>query len=104
MFGEEIMQAFHEFKSIWDPEWLMNPGKVIDSYGQLSDLRLGTSYNPPAPKTHFHFFHDDNKGSFARATLRCVGVGNCRRHEGGTMCPSYMDTREEKDSTRGRAH
>ncbi|MGN6341101.1 MAG: FAD-binding and (Fe-S)-binding domain-containing protein [Ginsengibacter sp.] len=104
MFGEEIMQAFHEFKSIWDPEWLMNPGKVIDSYGQLSDLRLGTSYNPPAPKTHFHFLHDDNKGSFARATLRCVGVGNCRRHEGGTMCPSYMVTREEKDSTRGRAH
>jgi len=46
----------------------------------------------------------DNKGSFARATLRCVGVGNCRRHEGGTMCPSYMVTREEKDSTRGRAH
>jgi FAD/FMN-containing dehydrogenase/Fe-S oxidoreductase len=104
MFGEEIMQAFHEFKSIWDPEWLMNPGKVIDSYGQLSDLRLGTTYNPPAPKTHFHFLHDDNKGSFARATLRCVGVGNCRRHEGGTMCPSYMVTREEKDSTRGRAH
>ncbi|MEO6814005.1 MAG: FAD-binding and (Fe-S)-binding domain-containing protein [Ginsengibacter sp.] len=104
MFGEEIMQAFHEFKSIWDPQWLMNPGKVIDSYGQLADLRLGTSYDPPAPKTHFHYLNDDNKGSFSRATLRCVGVGNCRQHEGGTMCPSYMVTREEKDSTRGRAH
>ncbi|MGN6531185.1 MAG: FAD-binding and (Fe-S)-binding domain-containing protein, partial [Ginsengibacter sp.] len=104
MFGKEIMQAFHEFKSIWDPEWLMNPGKIIDSFGQLSDLRLGTSYNPPSPKTHFHFLNDDNKGSFSRAVLRCVGVGNCRRHEGGTMCPSYMVTREEKDSTRGRAH
>ncbi|HVS91164.1 MAG TPA: FAD-binding and (Fe-S)-binding domain-containing protein [Mucilaginibacter sp.] len=104
MFGDEIMEAFHEFKSIWDPQWLMNPGKVIDTYGQLSNLRLGTSYNPPAVKTHFNFLNDDNKGSFARATLRCVGVGNCRRHEGGTMCPSYMVTREEKDSTRGRAH
>jgi len=104
MYGEEIMQAFHEFKSIWDPQWLMNPGKVIDSYGQLADLRLGPDYNPPAPKTHFHYMDDDDKGSFARATLRCVGVGNCRQHEGGTMCPSYMVTREEKDSTRGRAH
>lgn len=104
MFGEKIMEAFHEFKSIWDPNWLMNPGKIIDTYGQLSNLRLGTSYNPPSPKTHFHFLNDDNKGSFSRAVLRCVGVGNCRRHEGGAMCPSYMVTREEKDSTRGRAH
>jgi Fe-S oxidoreductase/FAD/FMN-containing dehydrogenase len=104
MYGEEIMKAFHEFKTIWDPQWLMNPGKVIDSYGQLADLRLGPSYNPPISKTHFHFMDDDDKGSFARATLRCVGVGNCRQHEGGTMCPSYMVTREEKDSTRGRAH
>ncbi|MEO7314381.1 MAG: FAD-binding and (Fe-S)-binding domain-containing protein [Ginsengibacter sp.] len=104
MFGEKIMQAFHEFKSIWDPEWLMNPGKILDTYGQLSNFRLGTAYNPPAPKTHFHYLNDDNKGSFSRAVLRCVGVGNCRRHEGGTMCPSYMVTREEKDSTRGRAH
>ncbi len=104
MFGEKIMQAFHEFKSIWDPQWLMNPGKILDTYGQLSNFRLGTAYNPPAPKTHFHYLNDDNKGSFSRAVLRCVGVGNCRRHEGGTMCPSYMVTREEKDSTRGRAH
>lgn len=104
MYGKKIMNAFHEFKRIWDPEWLMNPGKIIDTYGQLSDFRLGTSYDPPAPKTHFHFLNDDNKGSFSRAVLRCVGVGNCRRHEGGTMCPSYMATREEEHSTRGRAH
>ena len=104
MFGKEIIEAFHEFKSIWDPQWLMNPGKIIDTYGQLSNLRLGTSYDPPSPKIHFHYLNDDNKGSFSRAVLRCVGVGNCRRHEGGTMCPSYMVTREEKDSTRGRAH
>ncbi len=104
MYDKDIMQAFHEFKSIWDPDWMMNPGKVIDSYGQLADLRLGTTYNPPALRTHFNFLHQDDKGSFARATLRCVGVGKCRRHEGGTMCPSYMVTREEKDTTRGRAH
>lgn len=104
MFGKELLDAFREFKSIWDPEWKMNPGKIINTYGQLSNLRLGTDYNPPAYKTHFHFLNDDNKGNFSRAVLRCVGVGNCRRHEGGTMCPSYMATREEKDSTRGRAH
>ncbi|HEX5554621.1 MAG TPA: FAD-binding and (Fe-S)-binding domain-containing protein [Chitinophagaceae bacterium] len=104
MFGKELIEAFKEFKSIWDPQWRMNPGKIIESYGQLSNLRLGTHYDPPREETHFQFLNDDNKGSFARAVLRCVGVGNCRRHEGGTMCPSYMVTREEKDSTRGRAH
>lgn len=101
MFGEEIVQAFREFKSIWDPEWKMNPGKVVDPYGITDNLRLGTAYNPPELKTHFHFAEDH--GSFAHAALRCVGVGNCRREEGGTMCPSYMVTREERDSTRGRA-
>lgn len=104
MFGKELIEAFHEFKRIWDPDWKMNPGKIISSYGQLTNLRLGTHYAPPSLKTHFHYLNDDNKGSFSRAVARCVGVGNCRRHEGGTMCPSYMVTREEKDSTRGRAH
>jgi FAD/FMN-containing dehydrogenase/Fe-S oxidoreductase len=104
MYGEQLMEAFREFKRIWDPAWKMNPGKVIDTYGQLNNLRLGTSYDPPQSQTHFHYLNDDNKGDFSRAVLRCVGVGNCRRHENGTMCPSYMVTREEKDSTRGRAH
>lgn len=104
MFGPELIEAFREFKRIWDPAWKMNPGKIIDTYGQLSNLRLGTHYAPPERSTHFHYLNDDNKGSFSRATLRCVGVGNCRRHEHGTMCPSYMVTREEKDCTRGRAH
>jgi FAD/FMN-containing dehydrogenase/Fe-S oxidoreductase len=101
MYGKELMQAFREFKQIWDPEGRMNPGKVVNSYGQLSNLRLDNHYNPPEVKTHFKF-PDDNH-DFARATLRCVGVGECRRHEGKTMCPSYMVTREEKHSTRGRA-
>lgn len=101
MYGPELLQAFHEFKSIWDPGWKMNPGKIIDTYGQLANFRIDNHYNPPDLKTWFHF--GEEGGSFARATIRCVGVGNCRRHEHGTMCPSYMVTREEKDSTRGRS-
>lgn len=80
----------------------MNPGKVVDPYPIISNLRLGTDYNPERPKTYFSYPQDH--GDFSRAVLRCVGVGECRRHEGGTMCPSYMVTREEKHSTRGRAH
>lgn len=101
MYGPQLMQAFREFKSIWDPEWKMNPGKVIDPYGQTENLKLGPDYNPPQWPTHFHFLEDG--GSFSHATMRCVGVGKCRRHENGTMCPSYMVTREEEHSTRGRA-
>jgi len=101
MFGEDLIHAFREFKSIWDPDWKMNPGKVVDPYGITENLRLGTSYDPPDLKTHFSFQNEG--GSFADAALRCVGVGECRREEGGTMCPSYMVTREEKHSTRGRS-
>jgi FAD/FMN-containing dehydrogenase/Fe-S oxidoreductase len=101
MFGKELVHAFKEFKTIWDPAGKMNPGKIVDSYGQLANLRINNTYDPPRQKTHFKFPDDEN--SFSRATLRCVGVGNCRRHEEGTMCPSYMVTREEKHSTRGRA-
>ncbi|HWA85280.1 MAG TPA: FAD-linked oxidase C-terminal domain-containing protein, partial [Opitutus sp.] len=102
LYGAELMEAFRQFKRIWDPEWKMNPGKVIDARPITADLRLGTSYNPARPKTWFSYPDDD--GDFSRAVLRCVGVGECRRHEGGTMCPSYMATREEQHSTRGRAH
>lgn len=101
MYGKELVQALREFKAIWDPEGKMNPGKVVDSYGQLSNLRIDNSYNPPPQKTFFQYPEDDY--DFTRATLRCVGVGKCRRDDGGTMCPSYMVTREEEHSTRGRA-
>ena len=101
MYGPEIMQAFREFKSIWDPEWKMNPGKVINPYRVDENLRLGPDFNPPQVSTHFRFPDDDH--SFTAATERCVGAGVCRRHGSGTMCPSYMVTREEKHSTRGRA-
>ena len=101
MFGPELMQAFREFKEIWDPAWKMNPGKLIEAYQPIDNLRMGPHYNPPVLKTHFHFLEDE--GSFARATSKCVGVGKCRRYNEGTMCPSYMATKEEKHSTRGRA-
>jgi len=101
MFGNELIEAFREFKSIWDPDWKMNPGKMVNAYRVDENLRQGTNYNPLPVKTHFQF--PDDEGSFASATLRCVGVGKCRRTEGGTMCPSFMVTREEKDTTRGRA-
>jgi FAD/FMN-containing dehydrogenase/Fe-S oxidoreductase len=101
MFGDEIMQAFREFKAAWDPRKKMNPGKVIDAYPVDENLRWGTHYHPWEPATHFSF-HDD-RGSFAFAANRCVGTGKCRKHDSGTMCPSYMVTREEKHSTRGRS-
>jgi len=101
MYGKELIEAFKEFKSIWDPDWKMNPGKKIAPYGLDENLKLGTHYNPPDPKTHFQF--PDDKHSFAYATQRCVGAGVCRRKSGGTMCPSYMVTLEEEHSTRGRA-
>lgn len=102
MYGPELVEAFSEFKRIWDPDNKMNPGKMVAPYRIDENLRLGTSYNPPPVKTYFQF--PDDQGSFAQATLRCVGIGKCRRTEGGTMCPSFMVTREEAHTTRGRAH
>ncbi len=102
MFGPELMQAFREFKALWDPDWKMNPGKLIEPYRLDENLRLGAGYDPWQPETHFKF--PDDHGSLASATLRCVGVGKCRRDEGGVMCPSFRVTRDEEHSTRGRAH
>ena len=102
MFGPELIQAFNEFKAAWDPDWKMNPGKVVEPYRMDQNLRLGADYHPWEPHTHFRFPHDH--GSLAHATLRCVGVGKCRHYEGGVMCPSFRVTREEEHSTRGRAH
>ncbi|HEY6085902.1 MAG TPA: FAD-linked oxidase C-terminal domain-containing protein [Nitrospira sp.] len=101
MFSPKMIEAFRVFKRIWDPEGKMNPGKIVDAYRVDENLRLGTDYHPPQPQTHFQFPGDDH--SFTRATLRCVGVGECRRDHVGTMCPSYRVTREEMHSTRGRA-
>jgi FAD/FMN-containing dehydrogenase/Fe-S oxidoreductase len=102
MFGPELVQAFREFKHLWDPDWKMNPGRIVEPYKLDENLRLGADYRPWEAQTHFQFPEDH--GSLASATLRCVGVGKCRNYAGGVMCPSFRVTREEEHSTRGRAH
>ena len=109
MFGPELMEAFKEFKAIWDPDNRMNPGKLSDAvrvYDPVENLRHG----PPAQgnehthaklETHFVLLNDN--GSLEHATERCVGVGACLKTEGGVMCPSYRATGLEEHSTRGRA-
>lgn len=102
MFGPELIKAFEDFKATWDPDQRMNPGKVVHPYRADENLRLGSHYKPWQPETHFHFLDDHD--SFSRAALRCVGVGKCRETQDVFMCPSFLVTREEKDTTRGRAH
>jgi FAD/FMN-containing dehydrogenase/Fe-S oxidoreductase len=101
-YGEELIEAMREFKRIWDPDWKMNPGKVVDPYRLDEHLKLGADYNPWRPPVRFSYKQDG--GDFAHAALRCVGIAKCRVPDASTvMCPSYMVTREEKHSTRGRA-
>ena len=101
MYGPELVEAFRKFKSIWDPAGRMNPGKIVNSYGQLNDLKLMSGYPRNERETVFQF--PDDQGNFSNAILRCFGVGKCRQDAEGTMCPSYMATHEEKHTTRGRA-
>nr|WP_206300902.1 FAD-binding and (Fe-S)-binding domain-containing protein [Streptomyces populi] len=101
MFGTRLVTAFGELKTLFDPGNRMNPGKVVDPNPVDGQLRLGPTWRPDTPGTHFDYPEDDH--SFTRAVMRCVGIGNCRTQEGGVMCPSYRATREEEHSTRGRA-
>ncbi len=101
-YGPELIEAMREFKRIWDPDWKMNPGKVVDPYRLDEHLKLGADYNPPRPKVKFAYKLD--RGDFAHAALRCVGAGKCRIPDAEqVMCPSFQVTREEKHTTRGRA-
>ncbi|NKF24405.1 FAD-binding protein [Solimonas sp. C16B3] len=102
MYGDELMAAFRAFKAIWDPQHRMNPGKKIEPYPMDANLRRGPDFRPPLLRTQFAY--PDDAQSFNHAVGRCVGVGNCRNEHGGVMCPSYRGTREERYSTRGRAH
>jgi FAD/FMN-containing dehydrogenase/Fe-S oxidoreductase len=110
MFGPELVDAFREFKSIWDPDNRMNPGKLSDAvrvYDPVQNLRHTPGEPGQRPHHHTdletHFVLLSDEGSLERATARCVGVGACLKSDGGVMCPSYRATRDEQHSTRGRA-
>ena len=100
-FGDALYDVFKRIKKAFDPIGLLNPGKVVSSHDIRKDLRIHSNYKTQTPKTHFHFRED--KG-FDRAIEMCTGVGHCRKTLVGTMCPSYMATKEEEHSTRGRAN
>jgi FAD/FMN-containing dehydrogenase/Fe-S oxidoreductase len=102
MYGEELMQVFREFKAIWDPGNRMNPGKKIDAAPVDANLRFGPDYKPVKPLTRLSFLSEEGDG-FVREMERCIGMGRCRSMQGGTMCPSYRVTGDERHSTRGRA-
>ena len=100
MFRPDLIDAFRDFKRIFDPNSMMNPGVIVDPHPLDSHLKLGANYRAREIATHFDF---SAEGGLAGAALKCVGIGKCRKTEAGTMCPSYMATREEVHSTRGRA-
>ena len=106
MYGEELMAALSEFKAIWDPDNRMNPGKLVNAQGPVyradENLRQGPAYKPVTLATRFTFRSEVGNG-FTRAAEHCIGMGKCRAASGGTMCPSYRATGEERYSTRGRA-
>ncbi|MEL7832748.1 FAD-binding and (Fe-S)-binding domain-containing protein [Fodinibius sp. Rm-B-1B1-1] len=103
VLGTEMMPLLKKVKQIWDPENIFNPGKITDPKPMEQDLRYSPRYQRPDVDTHFNWRKED---SFADAVELCNGAGVCRKlaDSGGTMCPSYMVTKEEKDSTRGRAN
>ncbi len=101
MFGEQIYDAFRDVKRAFDPNLIMNPGKIVDAQPIGENLRISPEYKPLQPSTGFAFRRE---GSFAHGIEMCNGQGACRKTLGGTMCPSYMATREEEHSTRGRAN
>ncbi|MGI8403369.1 MAG: FAD-binding and (Fe-S)-binding domain-containing protein [Thermomicrobiales bacterium] len=101
IFGEELYQAMRDFKQLFDPEKLMNPGKIVDAPPLVDNLRYGPKYKPVQIKTNLDFTRE---GGFMGAVEMCNGAAVCRQTKAGTMCPSYMATRDENDTTRGRAN
>ncbi|MGH9143075.1 MAG: FAD-binding and (Fe-S)-binding domain-containing protein, partial [Vicinamibacterales bacterium] len=101
MFGPLLYDAFRRVKRAFDPAGLFNPGKIVDAPPMTSNLRFGALYSTPDPVTFFDF---TEHGGMSRGVEMCSGLGACRKTLEGTMCPSYMATREEKHSTRGRAN
>lgn len=105
LFGPKLMQAFHELKGAFDPDGILNPGKIVPAVNGVEqaldeNLRYGPNYSARTINTHFTF-HE--QGGLAGAVEACAGLGVCRKDE-GLMCPSFQATREETDLTRGRAN
>jgi FAD/FMN-containing dehydrogenase/Fe-S oxidoreductase len=101
MYGPDLYAAFRELKRTFDPTGLLNPGKIVDAPPLSTNLRFGAGYVTPEVDTVFDFSAD---GGMTRSAELCAGVGECRKTRAGTMCPSYQATRDERDSTRGRAN
>jgi Fe-S oxidoreductase len=99
--GEEVQRLFERLKDAFDPAGIMNPGKIVRAPAMTSSLRFGPDYRTEPVTTFFDFTAD---GGFARAIEMCNGAGVCRKMDAGTMCPSFMATRDEEHSTRGRAN
>jgi FAD/FMN-containing dehydrogenase/Fe-S oxidoreductase len=102
MYSPDALRAFADLKAVFDPDGILNPGIVVDAAALDADLRLPAAR--PIRAEGLALLHDG--GDFTRAVHRCVGVGKCRADNsaaGGFMCPSYLATKDEKDSTRGRA-
>ena len=98
MFGPVIYEAFRQVKRAFDPDGIMNPGKIVDPPPMTENLRIGPAYRTLDLKTGFSY---GDQNGFAGAIEMCNGQGACRKLGGGTMCPSYMVTRDEEHSTRG---
>lgn len=100
-YGPALYEAFKRVKALFDPDGLMNPGKIIDAPPMDENLRFGPQYEVPERETMYRY---RKEGSFAEAVHMCTGVGACRKALSGTMCPSYMALRDEAHCTRGRAN
>ncbi len=100
MFGPRMYEAFRELKNTFDPQGIMNPGKIIDCPPMTENLRYGPDYQATSIPTKLDF---SLEGDYAGGVEMCNGMGTCRKLD-GSMCPSYMATREEEHSTRGRAN
>ena len=100
-FGPQLYQAFRRVKKLFDPENIMNPGKIVDAQTIEHNLRYGTAYHDKEVKGTFQYRAEN---SFGESVHMCTGVGECRKILGGTMCPSFKATRDEEHSTRGRAN
>ncbi len=103
LYGPEMMRVMEQVKELFDPAYIFNPAKIIFPRDMDVNLRFHPGYKEPDVETVFKW---RKAGGFARASELCNGAGVCRKlsESGGTMCPSYMVTKEEKDSTRGRAN